>query len=330
VDSPTIVTVTLNPAVDENTTVQQVVSDHKLRCDAPRYDPGGGGINVARAIVRLGGEALAIYPAGGPAGSLLGSLLDAENVARDPVPISGWTRRNLNVREESTGRHYRFCMPGPELSEGEWRECLVRLRKVAPPPRFVVASGSLPPGAPADFYAWTAGIARDLGARFIVDSAGASLRAALAAGVFLAKPSLREFEELTARRPVDETGLEGLARDLVQSGSCELLVLSLGAGGVLWTAAHQQERLVAPAVPVASNIGAGDSLVAGIVLSLERGWPVGEAMRFGVAAGAATVMNPGTQLCRREDTERLYEQIRAAAVPSRAASDTAPAGRGSD
>jgi 6-phosphofructokinase 2 len=323
VDASPIVTLTFNPAIDENTVVRQVLSDHKLRCDPPRYDPGGGGINVARAIVRLGGDALAIYPAGGAAGLLLGQLLDAENVPRDAVPISGWTRQNLNVREESTGRHYRFCMPGPELRREEWQECLLRLREAAPPPRFVVCSGSLPPGTPAEIYAWTAGIARDLGARFVVDSSGDPLREALAVGVFLAKPSLREFEELTGTHTADETQLASLAEDLVRRGGCEVLVLSLGAGGVLWTTSGQQEHLYPPAVGVASSIGAGDSLVAGTVLGLDRGWSLAEAIRFGVAAAAATVGSPGTQLCRLEDAERLCAQIRS--VPA-AASSPAPTG----
>jgi 6-phosphofructokinase 2 len=159
----------LNPAIDESTSVEYVVSGSKLRCRAPQYEPGGGGINVARAVWRLGGEALALFAAGGPAGELLGDLLDREGVARIQIPIAEWTRRNLNVREEATGRQYRFVFPGPTLREPEWRQCLERLRGVRPTPEFVVASGSLPPGAPAGFYALAAGVGAQgaLCARFL-------------------------------------------------------------------------------------------------------------------------------------------------------------------
>lgn len=309
-----IATLTMNPAVDESSSVDYVVSESKLRCREPHYEPGGGGINVARAVRRLGGEAVALYAAGGPSGELLGELLDREQVARRTLPIAGWTRRNLNVLEEATGRQYRFVFPGPALDEAEWRGARQALRDLAPRPDFVVASGSLPPGVPLDFYADAAGIARAIGARFVLDSSGEPLRLALESGVFLVKPSLREFRHLIGGTATEEPELTRAARGLIAGRRCEAVVLSLGGGGALWVTAEESERLLAPAVPVASSVGAGDTMVAGIVLSLTRGWPLREAVRFGVAAGAAAVMNPGTQLCRREDAERLYETMRSAST----------------
>lgn len=311
---PPIVTLTMNPALDENSSVEYVFSDAKLRCEAPHQEPGGGGINVARAVARLGGEALAIYAAGGPSGDLLGTLLEREAVPRLVIPIAEWTRRNVNVRENATGRQYRFVFPGPTLSENEWRRCLDTLKRVRPRPEFVVASGSLPPGVPVDFYARVAGIARELQARFVLDASGKPLRLAVEEGVFLVKPSLDEFQQLTGGGARAESSLAEAARHLIAKGHCEAVVLSLGGGGALWVTAAQEERLVAPTVPVASSVGAGDAMVAGIVLSLVRGRSLPEAVRFGVAAGAASVMNPGTELCRREDAERLFEQMRPIAV----------------
>ena len=311
---PDIVTLTMNPALDENSSVEYVFSDVKLRCRTPRQEPGGGGINVARAVVRLGGEPLAIYAAGGPSGDLLEQLLDREGVPQRRLPIGEWTRRNVNVREDATGRQYRFVFPGPSLTEGEWRSCLDALKAVRPGPEFLVASGSLPPGVPADFYARAAGIARALQARFVLDTSGEPLRLAVEEGVFLIKPSLREFQQLIGGGACTESALAEAARHLISKGHCEAVVLSLGEGGALWVTAAKEERLGAPAVPVASSVGAGDAMVAGIVLSLARGRPLPEAVAFGVAAGAAAVMNPGTQLCRREDTERLFEQMSPEAV----------------
>ena len=306
---PAIVTLTMNPAIDVSASVDYVTPDHKLRCEAPTYEPGGGGINVARAIRKLGGDALALFPGGGPAGALLCSLLDAEGVRHRTAPIAGWTRENVNIDERVTRRQFRFVMPGPTLDEREWQSILDQLGALDPVPRYLVVSGSLPPGVPADFYARLARIARPRGVALVLDASGEPLRRAMAEGVDVLKPSLREFEELTGEEGCEEARLPVLARRLIDDRRCDVLILSLGARGVFWMSASERGRLVAPAVPVKSTVGAGDSMVAGIVLSLARGRTLGEAIRFGVAAGAASVMNPGTQLCRAEDVERLYAEV---------------------
>jgi 6-phosphofructokinase 2 len=304
-----IVTLTMNPAVDESTSVPYVLPDRKLRCQAPAYEAGGGGINVARAIRKLGGDAVACFPAGGPAGELLKRLLDAEGVPSAPMQVTGWTRENLNVLEEVSGRQFRFCMPGATLGDREWPSFLDWVRQLRPSPDFVVASGSLPPGVPVDFYARLAALGRQMGSRVVLDTSGAPLASAVEEGVYLLKPSLHEFQTLMGGDEGDESHLASLAATVVKRGWCEILVLSLGAGGALWVTASERERLTAPAVRVRSSVGAGDSMVAGMVLSLAEGRALGEAVRFGVAAGAAAVMNPGTALCRREDVERLYPQV---------------------
>jgi 6-phosphofructokinase 2 len=304
-----IVTLTMNPAVDESTSVPYVLPDHKLRCQAPTYEPGGGGINVARAIRKLGGDAVACFPVAGPAGELLKRLLDAEGVRYTPMQVTGWTRENLNVLEEVSGRQFRFCMPGPTLGDHEWPMFLEWVRQLRPVPDFLVASGSLPPGVPDDFYARLAAACRQAGSRVVLDTSGAPLARAVDEGVYLLKPSLREFQALMGEPEGDESHLASLAAIAVKRGWCEVLVLSLGAGGALWVTASERERLASPAVRVKSSVGAGDSMVGGIVLSLAQGRALGEAVRVGVAAGAAAVMNAGTALCRREDVERLYAQV---------------------
>ncbi len=304
-----IATLTMNPAIDESTAVPYVLPDQKLRCRTPRYEPGGGGINVARAIRKLGGDALACFPVAGPGGELLKQLLDAEGVRQESVPVGEWTRENLNVFEEISGRQFRFCKPGPRLSEKEWGALLECVRRLRPAPDFLVASGSLPPGVPNDFYALLAVRAREMGSRIVLDTSGAALTHAVDQGVYLLKPSLREFQALTGERDLDESSLARAAGAAIERGWCQVLVLSLGAGGALWRTATECERLAAPTVRVRSSVGAGDSMVAGIVLSLAQGRPLREAVRFGVAAGAAAVLNPGTELCHREDAQRLYQQV---------------------
>ncbi len=304
-----VVTLTMNPAIDESSEVDHVVAERKLRCIQPRYEPGGGGINVSRALARLGEESLAIYPAGGLAADLLRGLLTREGLSLLPLPIAGQTRINLNVFERTSGHQYRFVFPGPTLSESEWSPCLQTLRDMDPPPRYVVGSGSLPPGVPEDFWARVAAYCRRSGARLVLDASGEPLRAALAEGIYLLKPSLREFSELVGTALSDELRLREQARDFVRRTDCQSLVVSLGAAGALWATSSDEGKVSSPAVLAAGSVGAGDSLLAGVLFFLVRGHPLGEAVRFGVAVASAAVLNPGTELFRAEDAWRLYEQL---------------------
>jgi 6-phosphofructokinase 2 len=308
-----IVTVTMNPAIDKSSGVDHVVAERKLYCSPPRFEPGGGGINVCRAIKKLGGHSLALYPSGGPTGEMLQFLFDQEGLTHRPVPVKGWSRENLIVLEESTGQQYRFGMPGPDVGEEEWQRYLYELTNIIPKPDFIVASGSLPPGVPPDFYARVVRMGKDMNAKAIVDTAGEALSLALKEGVFLIKPNIREFRDLVGQDVKEESQIRAAARRFVESGQSEVVVISLGASGALMVSKDIVERIVPPTVPIISKVGAGDSMVAGIVLSLSLGRPLREAVRFGIAAGTAAVMTPGTELCRREDTERLYAQMKAEA-----------------
>lgn len=304
-----IVTLTMNPSVDVNSSLEHVIADRKLRCHSPRYEPGGGGINVSRAIRRLGGDSFALFPAGGTFGQMLHHLLDQEGVQHYPIPIEESIRENFTILEESSGRQFRFGMPGPMIRETEWKQCIGTLVALDPKPNYVVASGSLPPGGPEDFYSQLAQIAPQFEIKLIVDTSGEPLRLALRAGVYLLKPNMSEMQSLAGREIKDEFALEETAREIIEKEQVEALVISLGAGGALLVSREGCEHVRAPTVPIKSRIGAGDSMVAGMVLSLANGKSLGDAVRFGVAAGASAVMTPGTELCRREDTERLYQQI---------------------
>lgn len=304
-----IVTLTMNPSIDISSSVEHVVADRKLRCKPSTYEPGGGGVNVSRVIGILGGKSLAFYPAGGPFGEMLQALIDEADISHHRVPIEGSTRENLTILEESSGRQFRFGMLGPTLKEKEWRQCLEMLEALDPKPGYLVASGSLPPGVPEDFYAQLAEAAPRLGARLIVDTSGEPLRLASRAGVYLLKPNMNEMRSLVGGEIRDELELEDGARKLIGKGYSEVIAVSLGAGGAIMVSKDGCEHVRAPTVPIRSVVGAGDSMVAGMVLSLARGKTLREALSFGVAAGASAVMSPGTGLCCRDDTERLYRQI---------------------
>jgi len=304
-----ILTITMNPAIDMNTRVPQVVPDEKLRPDPPRYDPGGGGINVARAVGILGGRATAFYPAGGSNGDLLQHLLERESVAQIRLPVDGITRMNVHVTEKNSDQQYRFSLPGPELTEQEWQGCLDRLGALPEPPAWVVASGSLPRGVPDDFYAQLARLFAGRSTRVLVDTRGDMLCAAAAEPVFLLKPNIREFQQLIDKSIRDEEHLATEACRFLEARPIDHMVISLGAGGALWVSRGQRRHVRSPTVPIQSRIGAGDSMMGGLVHGLADGKDMADAVRLGVAAGAAAVMTAGTRLCTREDTYRLYEKI---------------------
>ena len=304
-----ILTLTMNPALDLATSTATVTDTHKLRCSAPLRFPGGGGINVARVLQRLGADCLALYPVGGVQGQQLRQLLDHEQVRSCCVEIAGETRQSFSVLETSSGREYRFVLPGPTLAPAEWQACLDRFSALDAPPRYLVASGSLPPGVPADFYARLARLARARGTRVVLDTSGPALAEALQEGVYLVKPSLRELRQLTGQPLADEAQWRAAAQQLVASGQAELVALSLGAQGALLVSAEQSWRAPALAQQVLSATGAGDSFVGAMVWALNREAGLAEAFRYGVAAGSAALLSAGTGLCSKADVERLYAEV---------------------
>jgi 6-phosphofructokinase 2 len=300
-----IVTLTINPALDISTSTPRVFKNHKLRCGPSRIDPGGGGVNVARTIHNLGGDALAIYAAGGLTGATYRQLLEAEGVPSLAVPIAGTTRESFTVDENDSGEQFRFVLQGPEFSEAEWRSCLATLENAIVAEGYVVASGSLPPGVPTDFYAQVARLAHRKDARSIVDTSGEALKAALAEGIYLVKPSLRELSELVGRELSTEQSQVDAAAELVARGSAKLVALTLGEAGAVLASASGVIRLPVPQVRVQSVVGAGDAFLGAFVLRLSQGRDPESAFRSAVAAGSATAATPATEMCALEDVEAL-------------------------
>ena len=303
---PDIVTLTLNPAVDVATTVERVVDTHKLRCAPARRDPGGGGINVARVIHRLGGDCVALYAAGGLTGRMLSASLAAEGLPAECVEIAGETRENFSVRETSTGREFRFVLPGPSLSEAEWRRFAAYLERDGTPPRYVVLSGSLPPGLPAKAYADLTRWANLRGTRVVLDTSGPPLALALDAGVFLVKPSLGELAAIVEKPLADEAAWLAAARSLVDDRRAQIVALTLGERGALVVTAEEILRVPALEVPISSATGAGDSFLAGLLVALRRGQTLRDAARLAQAAASATLLSSGTALCDAQEVKRLY------------------------
>src|SRR5215510_312885 len=313
---PAIVTFTINPAVDISTSVAVVQPAHKLRCAAPRRDPGGGGINVARVVTRFGTDVLAVFTTGGPIGQHLKELVDREGIRSLAIPIRADTREDLAVVESETGQQFRFVLPGPALAETEWRACLDALAAPDIKPRFLVASGSLPPGVPDDFYASVVEAMRGDGAKdakidakIIVDTSGTPLKRALEAGVYLIKPNLREMRELTGQSMQCEPDCIWACRQLVDAGRAEVVALTLGHYGAMLVTRELALRADPLPIKPVSTVGAGDSFLGAMVARLAGSRDLEDAFRYAVAAGSAALLAHGTEFSRRDDVERLVGSV---------------------
>ncbi|MBD1396004.1 hexose kinase [Pontibacter sp. JH31] len=305
-----IITITINPALDKSTHVKRVLPEKKLRCGEPVFEAGGGGINVSRAIRKLGGDSCAWLLSGGPAGEKLCDLLQEEGVEYWSGKTKSWTRENLMVMEDSTGDQFRFGMPGPQIEESEWQQVLDKLEKLEQVPEFVVASGSLAPGVPDDFYYRMAVIAHKRHFKLIVDTSGDALVKAAGEGLYLIKPNLGELAKLAGKEHISALEQEAFAMQVINEGKCKVLVVSLGPRGAMLASKESGiQYIVPPTVKQKSAVGAGDSMVAGIVLGLTQGKSMEEVVRYGVAAGTAATMTPGSELCRKEDTEEIYQWL---------------------
>ncbi|MDZ4794055.1 MAG: 1-phosphofructokinase family hexose kinase [Bacteroidota bacterium] len=305
---PSIITITFNPAIDKSTSVAALIPEKKLKCTEPVYEPGGGGINVARAIKKLGGEATAVYLAGGYTGKAFSELLIKESVQSIVIETAESTRENLVVAETASNQQYRFGMPGPHIQEHEWKDCLTAIEKINDV-EYIVASGSLPKGVPTDIFARIAIIAKRKNAKLIVDTSGEALKQAVNEGVYLIKPNVGELSSLVGKEELNIELVDDVARTVIEKGKCEVVVVSMGPAGAMLVTKDMVQQIIPPAVIRKSTVGAGDSMVAGMVLSLSQNKNLIETVQYGVACGTAATINPGTELCRLEDAEHLYRVI---------------------
>ena len=300
-----IITLTPNPALDYAVTADFVEANRKVRCRDPQMHPGGGGINVARTCSRLGAHTLAIFTAGGVYGDALVKAVAAENVPMRMIPIAGETRLAFHVKNQKEDNEYRFNLPGAEMSDAEIERFLNAVREESEPGDFVVASGSLPPGAPADFWAQAARVTKDQGARFVLDSIS-GLEAALDEGVYMLRQNEHEYQSLSGKTLNWPDEIEAYAKGLVEKGRVQAMVVSHGGDGSLMATKDGVFSAPSYKVKASSAVGAGDSFVGGLLTDLTRGDSETVALRFGMAAAGATRMSEGTALFDPADVRRLF------------------------
>jgi len=303
-----ILTLTLNPTVDYATSAAAIVPDIKLRCTEPHIDPGGGGINVSRAILMLEGQSTALISIGGATGARLLELLALEGVPTVAFQGPGETRLSFSVTDETTRSQYRFVTPGPVWGEADVERALATVHRAAHPGSYVVLSGSQPPGVAKDFPMILANHVESHRAKLVVDTSGPALRNLVEEPhdpLFVLRTDDVEAEEVAGRALPTPADTAAFAQSLVAAGVAHAVIFARGAeGSVLATA--EGAWLARPAkVPEVSKVGAGDSFVGAFTLALATGEPMPEALRKGVAASAAAVATEATRLCPLEDVQRL-------------------------
>ena len=302
-----IVTLTINPSLDKSTQFTGLIAEQKIRCKPPRYDAGGGGINVSKAISRLGGDSLCIFSSGGSPGIKLEELVQKEGIEIKTISTQNWTRENLVALDTNTNSQYRFCFPGASISDLEKETIIQTVQQLKP--KYLVASGSLNEGLATDFYQKIADLAKATGTKLILDTSGEALKKVLEKGVYLVKPNIGELAKLIGVERLETNEVEVAARKLIEKGSAEIVVVSLGAQGAVLVTATQTEFVPAPNVVKKSTVGAGDSMVGAMVWALSLNKSLKEVVQWGVACGSAATMNEGTQLFKLEDAKRLFEGL---------------------
>lgn len=303
-----IATLTMNPTIDVSYDVDRMRHTHKMRTDNEWYAPGGGGINVARVFIRLGGHARSFYLSGGATGPALDGLLDQHELVRTRIAISGSTRIATAVLERETGKEYRFTPQGPKIAEHEWRECLDQLAQADCD--VMVLSGSLPPGVPEDFYARAARLLRPRGIEIVLDSSGPALSHGIDAGsLLLVKPSQGEMQQYAGRSLDTPAAIGKAAMEIVENGKARLVAVTMGHEGAVLAREAGPVFLPALKIEAASAVGAGDSFVGGMIFALCAGQDELQAFRMGIAAGSAAVLRPGTGLAHPADVQRMLEMV---------------------
>ncbi len=304
-----IVTLTLNAALDKSTEIDRLIAEKKMRCKEMLIEAGGGGINVSKAIHELEGESTAVYFSGGLNGEILTGLLENKKIVLKPVKIKGDTRESFVASELSTNKQYRFVMPGPAIDDDE----IKRLKNVIaeiPAISYLVCSGSLPAGVSPSVLGDIALFAKQNNIRLVLDTSGEPLKAAISKGVYLLKPNLTELCSLVGKNYLEPSEIEQAAKQILESGGCEVLVVSMGPSGALLVTKNNTKQITAPIVKKQSTVGAGDSMVAGIVWMLEQKSDIADAVRFGVACGTAATINKGSQLFKKADALQFYDWIK--------------------
>ncbi len=304
-----IATVTLNPSLDKTVTVDGLVVDEANRWTSFSRYPGGKGINVSRVIHELGGETIAYGFIGGFDGDVLKQLLQQQEVPFDFTPIKEEIRSNFIITDLKTHRQTRIDAPGPLIAREELSDLMGKIKSIKAKPDFLVLAGSVPPGVPGDIYRSLIDCAKRRGIKTVLDSDNKWLKEGIKARPNVIKPNIHEAEELLGVKLKNEAAIVQAVKTLLAQG-IDIVAISRGRDAFIVSDGNKILKLIPPQVKVSSTVGAGDSTVAGLVMKLSQGAGLEEAARLAVAAGAATALSPGVELCHRKDVDRLLPLVK--------------------
>ena len=302
-----IVTLTVSPALDKSAHFSGLVPEQKIRCQMPSFDAGGGGINASKAISRLQGTSLAIITSGGSTGEMLQQLLQKESVPFIAIETQSWTRENFVAVDDTTNSQFRFVFPAPAVTIAEKDKIMEAIQELHF--NYLVVSGGLSEGLSVDFYQKIAEMAKKSNSKLILDTSGESLRKALETGVYLIKPNVGELAKLIGVERLEMEQINEAAKEIISKGGAKIIVVSLGPQGAVLVTKDSYDYVPAPNVAKKSTVGAGDSMVGGMVWALSQNKSLKEVLRWGVACGSAATMNEGTQLFKLEEAKRLFEWL---------------------
>ena len=327
-----VTTFTMNPAVDLFGDTQEIFADSKSRCIQTALIPGGGGINVARNMRRMGSDTVAVFPAGGPNGQYLAHLLDKDGQRYHAIPTAAHTRQNFAITDNSRDVMHHFVFPGPALSHSELQACREAL--VANCQKMLILSGSLPEHVDPNFYAEVTTAVKQKGCKVLLDTSGKALSETLFRGAYLAKLNRKEFASLGFDEQAPVATLKAQMTDLVERGAVDVLIVTLNRGGALLVSKasvsqEPNEELIgnepasgasgriyteayyysAPETRIISHVGAGDAFMSALAHQLNQGAPLNVAFRYGVAAAYVTVQCEGNQLDDLDWLERAVVEV---------------------
>jgi 6-phosphofructokinase 2 len=302
-----ITTLTLNPALDKSAKVDQFVPEQKLKCHSIHYQAGGGGVNISIVLNTLQVKNRCIFTSGGDTGLYLKNLLVKENINIKTIAINSWTRENLSIVDTKTELQYRFGMPGNDLNTSEIELIKTELTKEVKDNSILVLSGSLSEKTPSNLYATLLKTLAGKNVKIIIDTSGQTLIETLKENVYLVKPNQRELAQLAGKEFLSKNEQEDFAMELINSKKAKLVVVSMGARGAFLASSEGIFYKSAPSVKVKSTIGAGDSMVAGMVYAIQQGLSCEEILKWGVVCGVATTMTEGTNLASQENINKVLE-----------------------
>ncbi|WP_179338737.1 1-phosphofructokinase family hexose kinase [Winogradskyella ludwigii] len=304
-----IITLTINPALDKSATINHLVPEQKLKCHAIEFQAGGGGVNISRVLHTLGVKNNCMFTCGGDTGQTLKRLLEEEQLNITPIPVEAWTRENLAVVDAKTELQYRFGMPGQGLSTTEAETLKSTINKLVTEDTILIMSGSVPDTMAPNFYIQLIDSLTAKNVKIIVDTSGEALKASLQKPVFLMKPNQGELAQLAGKDFLTKTEQEAFAMQLIHNKQAQYVVVSLGARGAFLASANGIVYQNTPSVKVKSTIGAGDSMVAGLIYAITQNLSPANILKWGVICGVATTMTGGTNLASKENIQKMVDLL---------------------